>query len=306
MSDRVLMPPLGSIRVFEAAARLGSFTRAAEELGMTQAAVSYQVKALEDRLGVAMFRRLPRQVELTSAGERLYRAASEAMTAIRSAVAELTETAGGVLAVTTLNTFASHWLVHRLGAFHLRHPDVAVRLDTSARLVDLRRETFDVAIRAGSGTWPGLSTHFLLPSIYTPLCSPAWLEKAGLGSPADLLEAERIGDPQEWAAWFAAAGVEGQAGRVRPAFMADTQQFEVTSAMQGVGVALGSPILFAADIAAGRLAQPFETVVASSGGYWVAYDEERRRSPKIAAFRDWILAAAAEDPAVARYRTGAP
>src|SRR5688500_5865899 len=165
MSDPLASIPLSGIRVFEAAARLGSFTRAAEELGMTQAAVSYQVKALEDRLGTAMFRRLPRQVELTAAGERLYRAASEAMTAIRTAVAELTETAGGILSVTTLATFAARWLVTRLGAFQLAHPAVAVRLDTSPRLVDLRHENVDVAIRAGAGDWPGLETHFLMPSV---------------------------------------------------------------------------------------------------------------------------------------------
>ena len=305
MEPRLPLPPLSSIRVFEAAARLGSFTRAAEELGMTQAAVSYQVKALEDRLGTAMFRRLPRQVELTAAGERLYRAANEAMTAIRTAVAELTETAGGVLSVTTLATFAAHWLVTRLGAFQLEHPAIAVRLDTSPRLVDLRHENFDVAIRAGGGRWPGMESHFLMPVLYTPLCSPEWLERhGGLADAAALMEAERIGDAREWGAWFDAAGVATEGRRGRPSFVADTQQVEVGSALLGQGVALGSPILFAAEIDAGRLVQPFETTVESDGGYFVAYDADRRRSPKIAAFRDWILAAAAADPAVQRHRKG--
>jgi LysR family glycine cleavage system transcriptional activator len=296
------LPPLAAIRVFEAAARLKSFTRAAEELGMTQAAVSYQVKELEARLGTPMFRRLPREVELTAAGERLSRAASEATSLLRAAVADIMETTEGVLSVTTLPSFAALWLAPRIGAFQVAHPKIAVRLDTTGRMVDLTREGMDVGIRTGHGEWPGVTADFLFPDVFLPLCSPAYLTHCGaMQGPEDLERCTLIGSPTEWARWFAAAGVPGRDAAPRTAFYADTQQFEVSSAMSGQGFALGSPILFAADIAAGRLIAPFDVPVAFAGGYWLAYAEGRRRSPKIGALRNWLLEQARSDPAVARY-----
>src|SRR5690242_12059834 len=146
MSDPLATIPLSAIRVFDAAARLGSFTRAAEELGMTQAAVSWQVKALEKRLDQALFRRLPREVQLTAAGERLARAASEAMTALRSAISDISDSGAGVLSITALHTFANQWLAPRLGAFQVDHPEVAVRLSSDAKVIDLMRGEADVGI----------------------------------------------------------------------------------------------------------------------------------------------------------------
>src|SRR5271154_5004448 len=134
MSDSLATTPLSAIRIFEAAARLKSFTRAAEELGVTQAAVSWQVKALEQRLGQALFRRLPREVALTAAGERLALAASEAMRLLRTALTDLADQADGVLAITTGQSIAIQWLAPRIGAFQLAHPRIAVRLDTGERL----------------------------------------------------------------------------------------------------------------------------------------------------------------------------
>src|SRR5687767_9857984 len=143
MSDPLATLPLSGIRVFEAAARLLSFTRAAEELGMTQAAVSWQVKALEKRLDQPLFRRLPREVALTPAGERLARAASDAMTTLRTALSDISDSGAGVLAITTLQTFATQWLALRLGAFQVAHPHIAVRLDSETRMVDLLRGEAD-------------------------------------------------------------------------------------------------------------------------------------------------------------------
>src|SRR3954453_12814749 len=139
MNDPLATLPLSAIRVFEAAARLGSFTRAAGELGMTQAAVSWQVKALERRLDQPLFRRLPREVALTPAGERLARAATEAMTALRGAVSDISDQGEGVLAVTTMQTFAERWLAGRIGGFQVTHPKIAVRVDTTSHVVDLLR-----------------------------------------------------------------------------------------------------------------------------------------------------------------------
>ncbi|HZZ35140.1 MAG TPA: LysR substrate-binding domain-containing protein [Caulobacteraceae bacterium] len=299
MPDPLASIPLSAVRVFEAAARLGSFTRAAEELGITQAAVSWQVKALEQRLGQALFRRLPREVALTASGERLARASSEAISVLRAAVSDLTDIGEGVLAITTLQSFATHWLAPRLGGFQLAHPKIAVRLETEGRLVDLTRENVDLAIRGGGGVWPGLESHFLMASDVTPLCAPVLAaELGGLTRPEDLLHAPRVGLDEDWASWFAAAGVAAPQAPARPRLIADVQSIEVASALAGQGVALGSPIFFAAEIGQGRLVRPFETTLRFGAGYWLAYSKDRRRSPKIAAFREWLLATIRSDPTI--------
>ena len=298
MSDPLLRAPLGSIRVFEAAARLGGYTRAAEELGMTQAAVSWQIRALETRLEQTLFQRVGREMRLTPAGERLARAAGEAMTTLRSAVEEITEGEEAVLSVTTLQTLATQWLAPRLDAFQLAHPKLAVRLDASTRLMDLRREGADIAIRAGDGSWPGLEAVHLMPALMTPLCTPALAEQ--LKRPEDLIHAPRVGSDEEWRMWFAEAGI-ADPPRTASRLQADTQVLEVASALGGDAVSLGSPIFFAADLSAGRLVQPFDAVAAFTGGYWLAWPAERRRSAKIAAFRDWVMAAAEADPMIGRY-----
>lgn len=303
MSDALATLPLSAVRVFEAAARLKSFTRAADELGMTQAAVSWQVKALEKRLEQPLFRRLPREVQLTPAGERLARAATEAMTALRSAVTDLTDSGQGVLCITCLQTFATQWLAPRLGAFQVSHPEVAVRLDTAARLVDLMREDADVGIRSSAhGQWPGLESVFLFPRGQTILATPAAMAAMGPDPrPADLLKVERVGSPVEWGEMFAVAGLaEGPRENPAPRITADTQVLEVAAAMANGAVAIGSPVMFGADIAAGRLFQPFEIYIGDEGGYWLAYPQDRRRAKKIAAFREWLLDHVQADPAARR------
>lgn len=304
MSDPLATLPLSAIRVFEAAARLGSFTRAAEELGMTQAAVSWQVKALEKRLDQALFRRLPREVALTPTGERLARGATEAMGALRSAVGDITESGAGVLSITVLHTFATQWLAPRLGAFQVAHPEIAVRLDSSQRLVDLMRETFDVGIRGGrDGQWPGLESVFLFPSAQTVLATPQAMAALGPNPrPEDLLQIECVGSAAEWGAWYANAGVARGAPEPGggPRITADTQVLEIATAMANGSVAIGSPVMFGADIAAGRLVQPFEIYIGDVGGYWLAYPQDRGRARKIAALRAWLLDQVRADPAAQR------
>ncbi|TAJ69511.1 MAG: LysR family transcriptional regulator [Phenylobacterium sp.] len=304
MSDPLANIALSAIRVFEAAARLGSFTRAAEELGITQAAVSWQVKALEKRLDQPLFRRLPREVALTSAGERLARAATEAMGALRSAVGDITDSGTGVLSITVLQTFATQWLAPRLGAFQVEHPEIAVRLDSAQRLADLMREEFDVGIRASQvGEWPGLESVFLFPSAQTVLATPQALAAMGPDPrPEDLLKVECVGSDAEWNAWYANAGVVRPAATPGggPRVTADTQVLEVATAVARGAVAIGSPVMFGTDIAAGRLSQPFEVYIGDSGGYWLAYPQDRRRTRKIAAFREWLLDHVRADPAARR------
>ena len=306
MSDILATLPLSALRVFEAAARLKSFTRAADELGVSQAAVSWQVKALEARLGQPLFIRRPREVVPTPSGERLSRAATEALSILRSAVSDLIETEEGVLAVTTVQSLGGQWLAPRLGGFQIAHPKIAVRLDSSTRVADLGREPFDLALRGGQGQWPGLTTHFLIPAVQTPLCAPSLLAELSLTAPEDLITAPRIGVEHEWREWFKAAGVEVARDSAPPRLAADAQALEVASALAGQGVALGSPIFFAQEIAQGRLVMPFDIVTRYDGGYWLAYPTERGRARKIVAFRDWVLARVAEDPLIARYVAMSP
>lgn len=304
MADPLAGIPLASIRVFEAAARLKSFTRAAEELGMTQAAVSWQIKALEGRLGQSLFRRLPREVQPTEAGERLSSASTEAITLLRRAITDLTEADEHILSVTTLATLATQWLAPRLGAFQLANPGLAVRLDTNPALLDLNREGFDIGMRSGHGDWAGLESQLVMPSVFTPLCSPAMAERLKLREPADLLEAPRIGLEKEWAVWFAAVGLNSEGRKQSTRLTADYQVLEVAAALGDQGVALASPILFAREIAAGLLVRPFEEMVSFHTGYYLVWPEGRRRSPKIKRFRDWLMAQADADPAVIAARAG--
>jgi LysR family transcriptional regulator, glycine cleavage system transcriptional activator len=298
MSAPVPLPSLSAVRVFEAVARRMSFTRAAEELGMTQAAVSYQIKALEDRLGQPVFERRGREIALTRAGERLAGASTEAMTLLRNAFADLQASAEGVLAITALVTFTATWLVPRLGRFQLDNPQLAVRLDTSPRLIDLLHEDFDVGIRAGKGEWPGLVAHKLLPSVYTPLCTPELWERLGRPSRPDQLRgAPLIGMREDWERWFEAAGAELPSAEIGPKVGYDSQHFDVTAAVAGQGVALASPIFFAPEVAAGRLVRPFATVCTEGHWYWLVYPHARRQSPKIRLFRDWLLSELAADEA---------
>ena len=178
-----------------------------------------------------------------------------------------------------------------------------MRLDTSPAVLDLSREAFDVGIRSGSGEWPGLESQLLMPSVFTPVCSPAMAERLNLKDPCDLLDAPRIGMEKEWAAWFAAAGLTDGA---RPAtrLTAYYQVLEVAAALGDQGVALASPILFAREIRAGLLVRPFRQTVAFQPGYYLVWPEGRRRSPKIRRFRDWLLAQADADPAIVEARAG--
>jgi LysR family glycine cleavage system transcriptional activator len=295
------LPPLSAIRAFEAAARHRSFTRAAEELGMTQAAVSYQIRLLEDRVGTPLFKRLPRQVTLTDAGLRLAPAVTEAFETLRSAFDGVGANVDHRLAVSVLPTIAAHWLVPRLGRFQAAHPQIALQLDTSNDVVDFTRDAFDLAIRSGLGDWPDLEAHPLMGSHFTPVCSPQLLQGRQVAAPADILALPLIGpgDPW-WKEWFAAAGLGPVDVSDRPGPTLYTQQFEGMAAMAGQGVALVNPHFFAADIAAGKLVQLFDLVVEAKRGYWLVYPKARRRSPKIRAFRDWVLAEAARDAEAAR------
>jgi LysR family transcriptional regulator, glycine cleavage system transcriptional activator len=287
------LPPLAALRCFEAAARHESFTRAAEELGMTQAAVSYQIKVLEDRIGGPLFLRGARGVVLSETGRRLAPGVADAFARLRAAFADLSDSSDNILSITSLATFATNWLVPRIGAFQLAHPDIAVRLDASNKLVDFTREDVDIGVRSGGGAWPGLVAHPLLAAAFTPMMSPGLLESAGpLSAPSDLLKLTLI-DPTDywWGDWFVAAGLEAPDLSKQRGIRVENQQLAGRAALAGQGVAILMPALFTEELADGRLVQPFPLVQqhANESHYWLVYPEARRRSPKIRAFRDWIL-----------------
>jgi LysR family glycine cleavage system transcriptional activator len=285
------LPPLTAIRAFESAARHESFTKAASELGMTQAAISYQVKLLEDRVGAPLFLRAPRRVVLSELGKRLAPQVSDAFHRLEDAFGALRKTAQGVLSISAVHTFATNWLVPRLGGFQLAHPDIAVRLHVSRRKVDFAREEFDLGIRGGDGAWPGLKSHHLLSVEFTPLCSPEFLARYGpFKGPADLLRLPLLDAEDDWwSLWFEQAGV-AEAHRRSSVLSLEVQSMIGTAAMAGQGIAMLMPAYFPSDIAAGRLVQPFDLVATDGQGYWLVYPEERRNTPKIRAFRNWILA----------------
>lgn len=269
-----------------------SFTRAGHELGMTQTAVSYQIKLLEETLGVRLFERRPRQIELTEAGRRLAPKVDEAFGLIGEALGSLKFGSEETLTISTTPTFAAHWLAARIGKFQLAAPHVAVRMIANVDLVDFARDSVDVAIRYGTEGERGLAFHELMRMDYTPLLSPRLIESGGpLKEPRDLLRLRLI-DPDDpwWRHWFEAAGVREANLEGRPSARFGSQTFEAISAIAGHGVAILTPAFYRNEIASGLLTQPFPLVCSDDKtAYWLTYPETRRNQPKIRAFRDWLL-----------------
>ncbi|UDF28544.1 UNVERIFIED_ORG: LysR family transcriptional regulator [Roseateles sp. XES5] len=284
--------PLNALRVFEAAARHASFTRAGDELGMTQTAVSYQIKLLEETLGETLFLRQPRQVVLTEAGERLAPKVAEGLAKLAEAVSDLRGATDQKLHIHSTPTFALQWLSRTIGDFQLKHPNIAVRLSTSQDVIDFAREEADVAIRWGKGNWPGLTCHRVMRMDFAPMLSPALAASmGGLREPADLLKLPIISARDIWwRTWFAAAGVDNPDLDRFPPNELGTQTIDAQIAMAGQGVAILSPGHFRQEVALGQLYQPFPLTCNDGRDYWLAYPENRQNIQKIRAFRDWILA----------------
>jgi LysR family transcriptional regulator, glycine cleavage system transcriptional activator len=285
------IPPLPAVRVFEAAARHENFTSAAAELGMTQAAVSYQIKLLEERLGMPLFLRSKRRVTLSEAGRRIAPLVSGAFDTLSDAFGTIVADDEGVLKISTTQTFASNWIAPRLGLFQIERPELAVRLHTETALVDFARDDIDVAVRSGRGPWPGLRQHFLFRLHVTPMCSPDFAARHGLTTPDRLFDVPRL-SPGDiwWKQWFAAAGLVPCEGAQQRGIRLDSQAAEGNAAMAGHGVGMLSPLMWQNELASGRLVQPFALHVNEGPSYWLVYPEHRRGAAKIRAFRDWILA----------------
>ncbi|AZN71641.1 LysR family transcriptional regulator [Georhizobium profundi] len=289
------LPPLNALRAFEAVSRHMSFTRAADELGMTQSAVSYQIKLLEDRVGKPLFLRKPRQIALSDAGGRLAPKIREAFATMREAVAGLSDDTSRTLVINTLETFAARWLVTRLGSFQLAHPEIAVRLVTTQNYVDFDREEVDVAIRVGTGPWPGLVRHKLMDIRFTPMLSPALAETiGGVREPADILKLPILAPRDHWwPLWLHAAGLDPDALKGRPDHRMSAQALEAGMAIAGIGVGILTPDFYPSELALGQLIQPFDIICTDeTATHWLVYAQSRRNAPQIRAFRNWILSQA--------------
>ncbi|WP_119274743.1 LysR substrate-binding domain-containing protein [Taklimakanibacter deserti] len=289
-------PPLQAVKVFDAVARHLNFTKAADELNMTQSAVSYQVKLLEGFIGAPLFVRQARGVALSEHGESVAplvrRALNDLTQAFQSAKAETAD----LLVISTMQTFASNWLAPRIGNFQMANPDIAVRLDVSNHLVDFERDRVDAAIRSGKGGWPGLKDHLLGGGNFTIVCSPAYYERIGSPkTPADLSDCIFIGPRDEWwPIWFAAAGLKPPAALSRPGVDVETQQMAAVLALAGHGLALVHPSFVAEEIKTGKLLQPFALMASTGFNYYLVYPETNRLPRKTQLFRDWILAEAGQ------------
>ena len=286
------IPPLSAVRVFEAASRHMNFTAAANELGMTQAAVSYQVKLLEEKLGIALFRRDGRGVQLTPAGERIQPQLERAFDALDGAFARLRAESDSTMTVSTTQTFANTWLAWKVGGFQMQNPGMAVRLVAVDTITDFARDEVDVAIRAGRGGWPGLAQHLLFQVYFTPMCSPDFLRRhGGRIEPCDILKLPMI-SPNDvwWSHWLREAGVEVDENEIRPGVRLDVQAHEGHAAMAGQGIAMLTPFLWRNDLAEGRLVRLSDQLSTRGYGYWLVYPEERRSVAKIKRFREWLLA----------------
>jgi LysR family glycine cleavage system transcriptional activator len=289
--------PLNALRVFEAVARHGSFSRAADELGMTQTAVSYQIRLLEEHIGEQLFLRQPRRIVNTETAERMLPSVSKGFEHLGDAMLAAARASGETLEIHSSPTFASHWLARNLGSFQLAWPGIAVRLLRVSKITDFNRDPADISIRWGVGPWPEHECHLLGRFSFAPMLNPALAASAGgITEPRHLLRLPIIGAQQDsWQTWFASAGLEPPDLSVHKRHNYIEQDLCANAALAGQGVAILNHIYFAEELASGRLIAPFNHHCSDDIGIWLVHPASRRNNPKIKAFREWILAAVAAD-----------
>ena len=295
------LPPLSALRAFEAAGRHQSITRAAAELHVTPAAVSHQVKSLEDYLGVELFRRVGNALLLTDAGQALLPGLRTGFAELARAVESLRgRDATGAIVLSVAPIFATKWLIPRLERFRALHPQIDVRISASIALCDFERDGVDAAVRIGRGRYPGLAADRLFGESVIPMCSPKRLGGAHpLATPADLahhvlLHVDWPGaEPvlPDWESWLRAMGVAGVDPKPGPRFSQPDHAMQ--AAIEGVGVVLGWRGLAERDLVAGRLVAPFDLPIPLEVSFFLVYPEIGKQRPKLVAFRDWLLREAA-------------
>ena len=291
------LPPLNALKAFEAAARSESFTRAAEELCVTQGAVSHQVKALEDTLGIKLFNRERQRLVITDAGREYLDIIRDALDRIAAGTERVLQRQNsGVLTVSTSPDFAAKWLVYRLGHFAEAHPGIDLRVSATMHHIDFVREEVDVAVRHGDGSWNGLEAVRLCSEQLFPVCSPKLMSgRNRIAKPSDLLKSQllHLDDSKAWSEWFEAAGVTD--AEISRGLVLNRASMLIDAAVDGQGVALARTTLAAWDLLNGRLVRPFDQNLKLTRTYWIVCPKAASKKPKIATFRDWLLAEAADD-----------
>lgn len=289
--------PLNALRAFETSARHLSFVKAAEDLHVTPAAVSHQVKKLEEYLGMPLFRRLPRGLLLADAGQLLQAELRDVFQRLDRAMDSVQASeSGGALNISVAPVFAVKWLLPRLHEFNASHPGIDVRISSSLNVVDFQRDGFDAAVRLGHGVYPGLEAVKLFGDSVTPMCSPRMLEgSTPLAHPDDLRHHVLLHDDSvlidpaapDWNAWLAAVRASGVDASRGPHF--GQPDHALQAAIDGAGVVLGWKQLAREDVAAGRLVAPFEQSLPLGWAFYLVYPEAYNKRPKLAALRDWVL-----------------
>jgi LysR family glycine cleavage system transcriptional activator len=293
---RPRLPPLNALKAFEAAARHESFTRAAEELCVTQGAVSHQVKALEAELAIKLFNRERQRLIITEAGRDYLAVVRDALDRIAVGTERLLQRQNaGVLTVSTSPDFAAKWLVHRLGHFAEAHAGIDLRVSATMHHVDFAREDVDMAVRHGDGNWSGLDAVQLSSEQLFAICSPKLLTGRRLAKPADVLKFPLIhlDSRADWTKWLRVVGIGDD--NVRHGPVLNRASMVIDAAINGQGIALARTTLAAFDLINGRLVRPFAEALRLSKTYWIVCPKATSNVPKIATFRDWLLAEAAQD-----------
>ncbi len=294
-AGRRVLPSLVALRAFEAGARLGSFTRAAEELLITQGAVSHHVRNLESFLEVTLFNRAGRHLSLTAEGREYIASVSEAFDQLSAATAALQRRPNRVMTVSMLPALAVKWFVPRLMRFSDSCPDIDLHLSLSRELINFDRDGVDVAIRYGRGDWEGTDTEELLREVVFPICSPRLLDgPAPLRKPEDLARTILLhGNIREdWTMWLRAAGCNDVDATRGPKF--DDHASLIQAAIQGLGVGLGRGLMVADDLANGSLVVPFSTRLRAHYSYWLVTPRRQPPHPGLGPFREWVLREIAE------------
>ena len=297
------LPPLNGLRAFEAAARHLSFVKAAGELNVTPAAVSHQVKALEEQLGISLFRRFPRGLGLTDEGRAYLPGLTQGLDSLAQATERLhTRGLAGTVRVSVIPSFSLRWLVPRLADFRSRYPDIDVIVLSEPQTVDFAVKDVDMGIRYGRGHYPGLRTDLLMREDLFPVCSPILINgPRPLRALPDLRHHVLLHDWEHghgddwlgWAPWLAQAGLGG-VDPDRGLFFTDAAQI-TAAAVDGHGVAIGRSALLGDDLRSGRLVRPFSVGRKGNFAYFAVSPEAFADRPRVAAFRDWLLEAAGRD-----------
>ena len=293
---RPRLPPLNALKAFEAAARHESFTRAAEELCVTQGAVSHQVKALEADLAIKLFNRERQRLIITEAGRDYLAVVRDALDRIAVGTERLLHRqSAGVLTVSTSPDFAAKWLVHRLGHFAEAHAGIDLRVSATMHHVDFAREDVDMAVRHGDGNWAGLDAVQLSAEQLFAICSPKLMSGRRLARRADILKFPLIhlDSRADWTKWLRVAGISDD--NVRHGPVLNRASMVIDAAINGQGIALARTTLAAWDLINGRLVRPFAEALRLSKTYWIVCPKATSNVPKIVTFRNWLLAEAAQD-----------